>query len=346
MAAGDRLPPVAELERHFQVATSTVVSALDALQGEGLIVRRHGSGTFVADRGAAATPGGTDASPVAAPAGMVAVLSLPDSGHGLFVDMLRAAERALRAQGKAPVLILDADFEQRFRWLRGHWERREIAGFLHLGSVLAGEVPEDIPGVVAGEFRGSGAVLQVAPDNIGGGRQAGEHLWDLGHRRVAFLHSEMLAVVAAPRWQGFHAVWQERGAGDQALSVTVPHVGGGGERGVRALLPHLEPLLAGPNPVTAFFAVNDLLAAQVIAALQGAGRRVPEDVSVIGYDDMEPLASFLRPALTTIRMPGTVLGTLAAQMLCDRLAHSAHAPPPPALRVPTELILRDSTAAP
>jgi LacI family transcriptional regulator len=102
-------------------------------------------------------------------------------------------------------------------------------------------------------------------------------------------------------------------------------------------------LLATGEAFTALFAFNDISAIGAIRALREAGRRVPEDVSVVGFDDIQS-AAFQNPALTTVRQPLREMGVIAAQILLRRINASAKTPYPKTVTVEPELIVRESTA--
>ena len=102
-------------------------------------------------------------------------------------------------------------------------------------------------------------------------------------------------------------------------------------------------LLARQEPFTALFAFNDISAIGAIRALREAGLRVPEDVSVVGFDDIQS-AAFQNPALTTVRQPLREMGVLAAETLLRRINAPARSPYPKIITVEPELIVRASTA--
>ncbi len=102
-------------------------------------------------------------------------------------------------------------------------------------------------------------------------------------------------------------------------------------------------LLERQEPFTALFAFNDISAIGAIRALREAGRRVPEDVSVVGFDDIQS-AAFQNPALTTVRQPLREMGVLAAETLLRRINAPARSPYPKIITVEPELIVRASTA--
>jgi LacI family transcriptional regulator len=106
-----------------------------------------------------------------------------------------------------------------------------------------------------------------------------------------------------------------------------------------------QKLLACGEPFTALFTFNDISAIGAIQALREAGRRVPEDVSVVGFDDIQS-AAFQNPALTTVRQPLREMGTIAAEILLERITAPTKTPHPKEIVVEPELIIRASTAHP
>jgi LacI family transcriptional regulator len=102
-------------------------------------------------------------------------------------------------------------------------------------------------------------------------------------------------------------------------------------------------LLAAGESFTALFAFNDISAIGAIRALREAGRRVPEDVSVVGFDDIQS-AAFQNPGLTTVRQPLREMGVIAAETLLRRINAAAKTPYPKTITVEPELIVRESTA--
>jgi LacI family transcriptional regulator len=107
--------------------------------------------------------------------------------------------------------------------------------------------------------------------------------------------------------------------------------------------PFAQKLLARNRPFTALFAYNDISAIGAIHAFQGAGLRVPEDISVVGFDDIQ-IARHTNPSLTTVRQPLQKMGELAAQTLLDRI--EGHRQWIPELAIQAEFIVRKSTACP
>ncbi len=102
-------------------------------------------------------------------------------------------------------------------------------------------------------------------------------------------------------------------------------------------------LLNLPSPTTAIFASNDVMAFGVMDAIREKGKRIPEDMSVVGFDDI-PQASIIHPALTTVRQPLRNMGSIAAQLLFDLLKKPSL--PPKRIELPTGLVVRDSCQPP
>jgi LacI family transcriptional regulator len=176
-------------------------------------------------------------------------------------------------------------------------------------------------------------VPAVCATNWQGAYNATEYLIDLGHRRIGFITGDMEMAGARNRLAGYQAALRTHHLpGDPALVRN-------GEfhypEGYSAAL----ALLGLPNPPTAIFASNDDMALATLDALRGQGVRVPEDMSVMGFDGI-PQAALVHPPLTTVAQPLAKMGRVATQMLLDQL----NDPGKPVRRVelPTELIVRGS----
>ncbi|MBY8880829.1 LacI family DNA-binding transcriptional regulator [Actinacidiphila acidipaludis] len=201
--------------------------------------------------------------------------------------------------------------------------------------VLCGRPPLTLPD-------DSGQVTTVAFDNRGGARRLTEHLLSLGHRRIGCVTGPVERSTTRHRLEGHRAALEAHGMGpgtgegDNALRLTV-HGGYDRASGYDATL---ELLRRDPG-VTAIVAANDTVALGVCAALRDQGRSIPGDVSVAGFDDL-PFSVDAAPALTTVRIPLQEAGARAGRLVMGR-----QAPPPGGLStIPTELMVRASTAPP
>ena len=212
-----------------------------------------------------------------------------------------------------------------------------LNGRLPVGLQLPVEKSVDAPIVVACEYLPNVDLPTVQIDNIAAAKQAAEHLLRLGHRRIGFVTGPVWNVLSRDRLYGYRDAVLERGlAFDLALVVN-------GDFSIQSGIVATVSLLNLPSPPTAIFASNDEMAFGAIRAARDAGLRVPEDISVVGFDDIR-FAAFVDPPLTTIRQPGQEIGRramghlvkiLGGERITDRR-----------MLLPTELIVRGSTAAP
>lgn len=199
-----------------------------------------------------------------------------------------------------------------------------------------------IPTVFVGGVQDGDATRRAVPavgiDQLGGAGAAVRHVLDLGHHTVHHL-------AGPPDW--LDARWRAEGwrAGLEAAGAPVPEPARG-DWSARSGYAAMQKLLASDPALTAVFAGNDQMAIGALRAIDDAGRRVPEDVSVVGFDDM-PEAEFLTPPLTTVRQDFTEAGRLAVHLLLDLIRPAGPAPAdPPDTRsalIPTELVVRRSS---
>jgi LacI family transcriptional regulator len=191
-----------------------------------------------------------------------------------------------------------------------------------------------LPIVVAGRPNQVEGVSFVDVDNVKGAHMAVTHLVRLGHTRVATITGPLNTAVGSDRLTGYRQALAERGVPlDEALITTGDFTEQGGYYAMRRLLAHTP---------TAVFAASDVMARGAVRAVQEAGRAVPQDVAVVGYDDLPP-ATMTSPLLTTVRQPIRRLGAKAVETLLDIIAFG----PQPARRIifDTELIIRESCGA-
>lgn len=249
--------------------------------------------------------------------------------------------RVLTQQGLLVLVYINQDPAQALATAQEIVRRQAADGLIFVGSRIYTELPShvDLPAVVVGEVPEGAKVWQVKADNEGGGRLVGEHLWELGHRRVGFVFSEHNPLPSARRLQGLRAVWRERGA--PFLDDWILRLASETDDEVRVKLPAFLRQGQRHLPLTALFCHNDKVAALVLKCLRGLGLRVPDDVSLVGFDNA-PYAEFLDPPLTTVEQPFSQLGALAAQLLQERLMAGNTAPK--TLALPCRLIVRASTA--
>ena len=254
---------------------------------------------------------------------------VPDLGNPYFQGVLKGAQARAREADYA-VFIADgresASEEETLIAAMG----KQVDGIVLCSSRLTPATLsglEPVPAVVLLNRRVPG-LATVTIDSADGMRQAVAHLSALGHTRCAF--------VSGPRrsWSNQQRLRGLRAAG--ADIVTIGPVAPQFEGGVDAA----EQVLA--SGVTAVLAYNDLVAAGILSRLAELGVGVPDDLSVVGFDDI-PLAAMLTPALTTVAAPTATAGAAAVNALMTHL-EDPHAPPT-VLGLPTRLEVRGSTAA-
>jgi LacI family transcriptional regulator len=194
-----------------------------------------------------------------------------------------------------------------------------------------------VPWVVVDRDLGELPVDQVLVDNHQGGYQAGEFLIGLGHRRFACAVGPSDLTPSAGRFAGFGRALTDAGL-SMAREALVRGNGhhDGGAAAVRELLQRGVTF-------TALFAFNDAMAVGAIGELQRVGRRVPDDVSVVGFDDI-PQAAATYPAVTTVAQPIAEMGQLGVRLLLERIAQPEA--PPRRVVLPTRLVVRESTGPP
>ncbi len=194
-------------------------------------------------------------------------------------------------------------------------------------------LPPGIPVVVIDSGAGPGYTV-VDTDQALGARQATEHLLRLGHRQVWHIAGPETSFSAAHRADSWRETLRRAGIAPTPLLRGDWTAESGYRHGLT---------LGKRDDVTAIFAANDEMALGAMRALHELGRDVPADVSIVGFDDMEVAASFW-PPLTTVRQDFAAVGRLSIQKLLAKVANPAG--PPGATVVPTNLVIRKSTAPP
>ena len=187
---------------------------------------------------------------------------------------------------------------------------------------------------VAPEAPGTSALIVDYQLGIG---QAVQHLAVLGHRRVAFISGPKGLHSAVLREKAFINSTREIGLETSGYVIRGDHTMEGGTKA-------MEELLRLRVPPTAVVCSNDMTAIGVLHAIVDAGLRVPEDVSVVGFDDVH-IARYISPPLTTVQMSCKILAVSAFSALCAHTTGTAHAAPQ-RYEIPTQLIVRRSTTIP
>jgi DNA-binding LacI/PurR family transcriptional regulator len=255
-----------------------------------------------------------------------------------FAGMVRGVSAALAETGVQLVLLIAQGLPD-----RGRVERYVVGG--HVDGVLLASLHGDdplpgaleragVPAVLVGRPAGTAPASYVDADNRGGARKAVDHLAGLGRRRIATIAGPQDMGVGLDRLEGYR---EGRAAAGLAAADDLVEAGDFTEEGGAAAM---ERLLRRPGrPVDAVFAASDLMAAGALRALRAAGRRVPKDVAVVGFED-SAVARYAQPPLTTVRQPIEEMGRQATRLLLAKVAGQAGGMH---LILDVELVVRAST---
>jgi len=271
-------------------------------------------------------------------------LVVPDVSNAFFADVARGAEHVAYAQGYNVFLCNTEEDPARELAVLKSLEEQRVDGLVLCSSRLEEwQLREvlDRHGVVAlvnRRLEGE-QVRSVLVDDEMGGRLATEHLLRSGHRRVGYLAGPPVSHSGRERAKGFFAVFR---AANQPCYVDwvlhcQPTVEGGEEAARTLLTTHPD--------LTALFCYNDLVAVGALQACAQLGLRVPEDVAVVGHDDI-PLAALVTPPLTTCRVPRYELGAQAVRVVLDLIGDGGAAADAGEIMLQPELVVRASAPAP
>jgi DNA-binding LacI/PurR family transcriptional regulator len=213
---------------------------------------------------------------------------------------------------------------------------RGAEGLILIDTAMQGKQP--VPVVAIAGHKPIEGFTNVVLDHRRAAELTLRHLHQLGHRQIAFMRGQPFSSDSLTRWQNIVAVAKELDLPiSPELTVQLERDISSPELGY----PVVQSLLQSRRPFTAIVSFNDMAAIGAIRALRDANLRVPEDVSVIGFDDIQ-LAAFHNPRLTTVRQPLREMGATAARILLQRL--QGFKDYPSEFAVPPELIIRETSA--
>jgi LacI family transcriptional regulator len=267
-----------------------------------------------------------------------------DASNPFSTETVRGLEDAVHEQGSAVVLCsTDGSPERESHYLRLLEEQR-VQGIVitpATRSIHHLETLRDRGTLVVLLDRRSrhGELCSVSVDHGRGGELAAGHLFDLGHRRIAFINGPLHLSQCAERRRGVRHAASRAGLNpeESVLEYTIDPI-----TAVEQAEVIVEKFLAVPDRPTGVICVNDQIAFTVLRALNERRVRVPRDVSVVGYDDVD-FAAMLSPALTSIRQPKYELGRAAAELLIAETIDPYHRHGD--IRFEPELVERQSTTA-
>jgi DNA-binding LacI/PurR family transcriptional regulator len=216
-------------------------------------------------------------------------------------------------------------------------QARAVEGLIAVDTACAEPMP--IPIVAVSGHRDIPGVTNIVLNHARAAELAIDHLVRLDHRHIALIKGQEFSSDTKIRWQSVCRAAQSHGLEIRPrLSMQLEGESSSPELGYEVT----KRLLASGEYFTAMFAFNDISAIGAVRALREAGRRVPEDVSVVGFDDIQS-AAFQNPGLTTVRQPLRQMGVLAAETVLRRISARARTPYPKLITVEPELIVRGST---
>jgi LacI family transcriptional regulator len=269
-------------------------------------------------------------------------LILPDSANPYFAEIGHAIEATASNLGYNVILCNTHGAEEKEAHYINILRDRQVDGILFVAAgdqakSISSTLGENFPILLVDRELVGVRTDVIIVDNHQGGLLATRHLLELGHRRIACISGPSRVRPSAERISGYTQALEEAGlAFDPALfRMGDFHP----NSGYRAAL----DLLQQPDSPTAIFTCNDLMAIGVIRAAAEIGRRIPDDLSIVGFDDIE-LASYTIPPLTTIAQPIEKMGEIAAKTLIERIEEVNISPPKRQL-LPVELVVRGSTGA-
>lgn len=313
---GSALPSENQLCKDYKISVTTARRAFLELVKEGVVRRKAGVGTIVASGVRRA---------------QINFLSIDYVGdawrqYSSIMGELIAGVSEHAWHNDATLSFLGVKDEEAATHLRGLVEERATDGVL---LRVVNDIREEhvdileqagIPYVVIKRRIPGRAMNYVNSDDVAGARMATSHLLDLGHRRIGFVCAKPYVTFSQERLKGYKEALIDHGLGVEGeLIRTEPYFTH--EMGYRAV----RTLMEIPEPPTALFIASDTMAVGGYEAVQELGQRIPDDVSIVGYDDIA-LAAALMPSLTTVRTSFHEFGQLSSQLLLDLIDNRESAP--------------------
>jgi LacI family transcriptional regulator len=281
----------------------------------------------------------------------IAVLAY-DLSDPFCIPIVHGIQEGLQPADYLPLLV-DAQTQRKLfdSYLKMILERRAegvivIASWIFQETNLLEDIEKNrVPIVIVGRDLTNRKVSSLLIDNDAGGALALRHLIELGHRHIAIIRGPEELFDTEPRWAGVQRAAAEAGIQiDRKLVFQLPN-SMGSTSGFEGGLGFSKEILASGHPFTAVLAFDDLTALGIVRGLTNAGLKVPDDCSVVGFDDVLP-AAVSTPGITTIRQPLKEMGLLASEWTLRAInSRDQNAEKPVMLyKAPPELVVRMSTS--
>jgi DNA-binding LacI/PurR family transcriptional regulator len=361
----DRLASELELSTKYGVSRITARRALEELEKEDLIYRRQGSGSYatgVYPRGTGIFEGGVTFVTLIIPFG---------SNLGRSYDLLRGAGDYFSSQGILLTVQNTAGDASKEREILVSLGKSQAKGFLFYPCANRDNLDIQyqianypIPLIMLDQYLDASGIPAVVSDNAGGARDAIAHLTKLGHRKIGFISDLGLndASSVRDRYQGYCAGLRDAGIEYDLRNIVLGKNQGSSigqnklpyealteknsleESSRQFFLDMILPLVDRSDPVSAVLVLNDYLAINIMRSLSTRGIKVPADLSIVGFDNIE-LAEHIDPPITTIEQDFYGMGAEAARLLVARMNGKREVPVATTF-LPTKLIIRASTTSP
>src|SRR6266705_7147396 len=262
---------------------------------------------------------------------------VPESSEGYAALVMSGIEDHLLQEGYFYFVVSHRHRDELIEEYPLLLQQRAVEGLIAVDTAITGAA--QVPLVAVSGHREVPGVTNIVLDHARAAALAMEHLTKLGHRQMAFIKGQAFSSDTAIRWESVRTA-------TEGLGVTIKDGLVGqleGESSSPELGYHVtKKLIASGEPFTALFAFNDISAIGAIQALREAGRQIPQDVSVVGFDDSQSAAS-QNPSLTTVRQPLREMGVLAAETVLERINAPVKQPYPKEIIVEPDFVVRGST---
>jgi LacI family transcriptional regulator len=265
---------------------------------------------------------------------------VPEISEGYATAVLAGVEQGLLQAGYVYFLISHHHREELIERSQTILLDRAVDGLIAIDTPMRQHPP--LPTVTVSCPDAHEGIINIVLNHRRAAELAMEHVAGLGHRSIAVIKGQAFSSDTEARWQATrHAATKAQLALEPKLVAQLEGDAPGHEPGYFAT----QRLLASDSPFTALFAFNDVSAIGAVRALREAGLRIPHDISVIGFDDIQS-AAFQNPGLTTVRQPLRTMGMLAAETIVQQITSPTPHHATKQLMVDPELVVRDSTCPP
>lgn len=267
------------------------------------------------------------------------VINLPSLSNPFYDEIIKGARTSVVRHGYA-LLINESHINySTVDYFLSMLKQYNVSGLItlnHIEEPICQMLADSIKLVQCSEYTEGAHLPYVSIDNTAAAKAAVEHLISTGHRRIALLNGSLNYIYAQHRLSGYLSALEEAGIPiENNYIINLPDINP--ELALSATL----QLLSLPSTPDAIFSVSDSFCAPILRACQLSGFRVPRDIAIVGFDNLE-ITRHLMPSITTVNQPKTQLGFLAAEMLFEQLANPKT--PVRSTLLNTELIVRESSA--